>query len=207
VFRVSEAVREDWTVTKLSLVPGTGAARRSFERLVRPHYEVLYRAAFRFTASRQDAEDLVQETCLRAWRNVARVAELDNPRTWLLCVMRRLFIDQTRRYERLNVRSLDAAFGDDVASDGPGPAESTEAELMARRVERCWRRLGREQRTLLALHDVEGYSLREIEQITGIKTGTIKSRLHRARVKLGRLMQARGDLDASAPAREQNHEL
>jgi RNA polymerase sigma-70 factor (ECF subfamily) len=54
------------------------------------------------------------------------------------------------------------------------------------------RRLGNEQRALLILHDVEGYSLNELETIMALKLGTIKSKLHRARVKLGRVLQADG---------------
>ena len=57
------------------------------------------------------------------------------------------------------------------------------------RIEDAWRHLSEEQRLLLALHDVEGYSLAEIHSLTGLKDGTIKSRLHRARVRLGRLLQ------------------
>jgi RNA polymerase sigma factor (sigma-70 family) len=185
---------EDSTMPKLSLIAGGGGARQQFERLVTPHYATLYRVAYRFTGSRHDAEDLVQETCARAYRNIERVAELDNPRTWLMCIMRRLFIDQTRRYDRSNIGGLDEGLDERLSSHEPGPPELMESELIARRVEGSWRKLGKEQRALLALHDVEGYSLAELQEITGLKIGTLKSRLHRARVKLGRMLQSEGDM-------------
>jgi RNA polymerase sigma factor (sigma-70 family) len=78
---------------------------------------------------------------------------------------------------------------DAFAHDGPGPAEEAEADAARRQLDSAWRRLEKDQRVLLALHDVEGYSLAEITAITGLKEGTIKSRLHRARVKLGRLFR------------------
>lgn len=183
---------EDSAMATLSLIAGGGGPQQRFERLVRPHYETLYRVAFRFTGSQHDAEDLVQETCARAFRRIDRVAELDNPRTWLMCIMRRLFIDQTRRYDRTNVTGFDEGSDDRLASHEPGPLELTDSEMIARRVDQSWGKLGKEERTLLALHDVEGYSLSELQEVTGLKIGTLKSRLHRARVKLGRLLQSEG---------------
>jgi RNA polymerase sigma-70 factor (ECF subfamily) len=177
-------------MTKLSIVPGGSENTQRFERLVRPHYDMLYRVAYRFTGSQPDAEDLVQELCVRAYRNIESIADLDNPRTWLLCVLRRLFIDQTRRYDRTNVSSLESAPDSSLEHDAPGPPELADSALTVRRLGELWNRLGKEQRSLLALHDIEGYSLTELSDITGLKIGTIKSRLHRARVKLGRLMQS-----------------
>jgi RNA polymerase sigma-70 factor (ECF subfamily) len=131
----------------------------------------------------------VQEVCVRAYGRLADLAEKENPRAWLLCVLQRLFIDQTRRYDRTHVSSLETVGQDAFAHGGPGPAEETEADAARQRLDGAWRRLEKDQRVLLALHDVEGYSLAEIMAITGLKEGTIKSRLHRARAKLGRLFR------------------
>lgn len=189
-------------MARLRLITADGGSAGDFDRLVRPHYETLYRVAFRFTGSQQDAEDLVQETCLRACRHLGRLAEVEKPCTWLLCVMRRLFIDQRRSYAYEHVRGFGDGYEEQYSSGDPGPAERTESALTARRLGRSWRKLGREQRMLLALHDVEGYSLAEIGEVTGLKIGTIKSRLHRARVKLGRLLETdRRSVPAGAPRR------
>jgi RNA polymerase sigma-70 factor (ECF subfamily) len=184
---------EDSRMARLSVIRGGSEARASFEQYVRPHYSALFRVAVRFTGSRADAEDLVQETCLRAYRHIDRVEALENPLTWLLCILRRIYIDRLRRYERTNVSSIDEGTLGEIASAAPGPAESVNSAQVAQRIERCLRKLDAEQRTLLILHDVEGYSLNELETITAVKLGTIKSKLHRARVKLGRLLQAGGD--------------
>ena len=69
------------------------------------------------------------------------------------------------------------------------PEEEVDAILAAGRLERAWRFMDPEQQALLVLHGVEGHSLAELEVITRLPRGTLKSRLHRARVKLGRLMQ------------------
>lgn len=187
-------------MNKLTVIAG-GAGRASdpdFDSLVRANYETLYRVAYRLTHSPQDAEDLVQETFTRAYRNSARLAELDNPRTWLLCVLRRLFIDQTRRSDWQKLDPIDTQAEGRMANDDPGPMELTESELMARRIESSWRKLGKDHRLLLALHDIEGYSLAELEAITGLKIGTLKSRLHRARTKLGRMLRSQTGFDPAA---------
>jgi RNA polymerase sigma-70 factor (ECF subfamily) len=167
----------------------TRSAVERFELLVQPHYEVLYRTAYRLTRSKHDAEDLAQEVCVRAYPRLEELASLEQPRGWLLRVMYRLFIDWSRRYERTHVASMEVVDVLGMVSDEPGPADIVERALDSRHLDRAWLRLDREQRALLALHDVEGRTLAEINEITGIKEGTLKSRLHRARVRLGKLLR------------------
>ena len=150
-----------------------------FATLIREHYQSLYRAAYRLTRSTVDAEDLVQEVCVRAYPRIREIEGLEQPRGWLLRVLYRRFVDLRRRYERRHVRAIED--DEEFASADPGPAEEADRALDRWRVEDAWRRLSQEQRLLLALHDIEGYTLVEIHSLTGLKDGTIKSRLHRAR--------------------------
>jgi len=173
----------------LTVIPGGRTAQQRFEALVRPHYAVLYRTAYRLTRSVHDAEDLVQEVCVRAYPRLDELAQLDNPRAWLTCVMQRVFIDSTRRYERSHVESLETTRQESLVSEAPGLAEQTDEAQKSRRLDQAWQRLDKDQRALLALHDIEGYSLAELTDMTGLKEGTLKSRLHRARVKLGKLLR------------------
>jgi RNA polymerase sigma-70 factor (ECF subfamily) len=163
-------------------------AETGYEALVHRHYHALYRTAWRWTRSTEDAEDLVQETFTRAYPRSAEIAALDKPGSWLARVMYRLFVDGVRRHERRNVVALDAVAAEELASDAFGPEEGAERARNAERVAAVWRRIDREKRVLLALHDIEGYTLAEMMEITGLKEGTLKSRLHRARVLLGRLL-------------------
>jgi len=172
---------------KPTVDPGGESEQDRFATLIRQHYQALYRAAYRLTRSTVDAEDLVQEVCLRAYPRLGEVERLEHPRGWLLRVLYRLFIDLRRRYERKHVRAIDE--DEEFAGGEPGPAEEADRALDRWRIEDAWRYLNNEQRLLLTLHDIEGYSLAEIHAMTGLKDGTIKSRLHRARVRLGRLLQ------------------
>jgi RNA polymerase sigma-70 factor (ECF subfamily) len=165
---------------------GGVSEQERFAKLIRQHYRALYGAAYRLTRSAADAEDLVQEVCVRAYPRLTEVEQLEQPRGWLLRVLYRLFVDLRRRYERNNVRAI--ADDEEFVSGEAGPAEEADRALDRLRIESAWRHLTREQRLLLVLHDVEGHSLAEIQSLTGMKDGTIKSRLHRARVRLGRLL-------------------
>jgi RNA polymerase sigma factor (sigma-70 family) len=176
-------------VPALTVIEGQRSPEARFAALVQPHYEVLYRVAYRFTRSVHDAEDLAQEVCVRAYPRLDELERLEQPRGWLLRVLYRLFVDSMRRYERKHVAPIDDIDPDSLVCDRPGPAEETERALERRRLSRAWQHLDQEQRALLSLHDVEGYSLAELKELTGLKDGTLKSRLHRARVRLGKLMQ------------------
>lgn len=173
----------------------TGIAERRpdilFETLMRPHFNALYGRAYRLTGNDADAEDLVQDLCVRVYPRLEELENLDNPRAWLMRVLHRLFIDLARSRQRSPLRPLESVDSDapiEGVSSEPSPEQHVEGMLMHARLERAWRHLDEEQRALLMLQGIDGHSLAEIETITGIAQGTLKSRLHRARVRLGRLL-------------------
>jgi RNA polymerase sigma factor (sigma-70 family) len=185
-------------IPKLTVIAGGKPAAERFAALIEQHYDALYRTAYRLTRSRHDAEDLVQELCARAFPRLVEIEQLDTPRAWLMRVMYRLFVDFARRYERRNVESMEIADVNSFCSDEPDPAHAADAAREKERLDRAWQRLDEEQRALLALHDIEGYSLAELNEMTGLKEGTLKSRLHRARVRLGRLLEREASVVARA---------
>lgn len=162
-------------------------AHPDFAALLAPHLTVLFRAAFRLTGNRADAEDLVQDVCVRAFANLATLAALDQPRSWLLKVAYRVFVDGVRRRARSPVRITNEDFDATCRSDEPSPEDAAEGALAERRLFAAFRQLDKDQRALLALH-VEGYSLAELHSITELSTDVLKARLYRARVRLGKLL-------------------
>lgn len=169
--------------------PVADSAKQRFAVIVEPHYEAMYRVAYRLTRSTHDAEDLAQEVCARAYTRLEELESLEQPRGWLLRVLYRLFVDSVRRYERKHVGSLSLDDTEALAWDGPTLLEEAERAMKRRWLDNAWRHLDHEQRALLALHDIEGHTLAELMELTGLKEGTLKSRLHRARVRLGKLLQ------------------
>lgn len=166
-------------------------AHPEFRELVAPHLTALFRCAFRLTGNRQDAEDVVQEVCVRAFTHLAAMRTLEQPKSWLLKIAYRVFVDGARRRTRSPVRASAEDFDATHPSDEPGPEERAEAELAEQRLLAALAELDREQRALLALH-VEGYTLAELTAMTDLSADVLKARLYRARLRLGKLLAADG---------------
>lgn len=167
-----------------------------FLGLVQPHFTALYRVAVRLTRRRADAEDLVQEVCMRACSMLDELEAVGNRRAWLVRTLYHRFIDTERRRRRLRFVALAADDdGAGVPSDDPGPDRVADARLMHERLAAVWHRLDAEQRALLSLH-AEGHELEELAEIFSINRNAVSARLHRARQRLARLLSA----GASAPA-------
>lgn len=164
-----------------------------FEEVIRPHLDGLYGRAYALTGSVQDAEDLMQEVCIRASARLEELVRHENPRAWLMRVLYRLFVDLVRSRRRSPIRLMvpeDARASVDAAvSTDPGPEQQADASTFLRRLRVAWERLTADEQLLLALHGIEGLSLAEIQEVTGLPVGTIKSRLHRSRVRLGQLLK------------------
>jgi RNA polymerase sigma factor (sigma-70 family) len=163
---------------------------QGFATVVQPHLAALYRAALRLTRRRHDAEDLVQDVCLRACTRLDDLAAMANPRAWLMRALYHCFVDATRRRRCRPHSSLpdDEAPGAPV-SDEPGPERAADARRLHERLAAVWHRLDAEQRALLSLH-AEGNDLEELAAIFGVNRNALSARLHRARQRLAKLLVA-----------------
>ncbi|HEX5418462.1 MAG TPA: RNA polymerase sigma factor [Gammaproteobacteria bacterium] len=169
----------------------SSTAHSTFAALIGPHVDALFRAAYRLTCNRPDAEDLVQEVCLRAYGKLAELERLDHPKGWLLKVQYRLFVDGARRRHRSPLRAIGSDEESAATPSGdPGPDELVDGIIEAERMQAAWNALEKQQRALLALQ-AEGYSLAEMQAITELSTDVLKARLYRARVRFGKLLGIR----------------
>ena len=159
----------------------------SFEATAVPHMDALYDAALRLTTDPAAAEDLTQETYLRAFRSFGTFQAGTNCRAWLLRIQYNLFCTTYRRERRLPLAWLDEGDPDpaaELASLEPGPEEQAVRELDREAVRRAVARLPEEFRTAVVLVDISGLSCAEAATVMGVPRGTILSRLHRARRRL-----------------------
>ena len=169
-----------------------------FERLVRPHFDRLFRLAWRLTGNKADAEDLFQELLIRAFGKLDELLSIDQPSPWLCRVMYNLFVDERRRFARRRMHTVEEG---QLAGDGlaglPGPDDPVYDQQRIETLERLDKALAQlsdEHRVVVLLHDTEGYKLTEIQDVTGAPVGTIKSRLHRARARLRDILSADGTI-------------
>ncbi|WP_288353835.1 RNA polymerase sigma factor [uncultured Marinobacter sp.] len=196
----------------MALIPFRRAAKPArFEQLVQPHLEAMYRFAFRLSGQQHDAEDLVQDVVVKLYPRLEELEGIEQLRPWLNRVLYRHFIDQVRRKGRRADRPVSdvvepdqqASFLDSYASDVPELAEQISAERLKPVMDSVIQELSPELRTLMLLHDVDGWSQEEIACVLEIPVGTVKSRVHRCRASLKKKLLERPELFQQAGRVEQ----
>ena len=157
-----------------------------FEELLAPHIDRLYRLAYRFSGNRHDAEDLVQELLVKLYPRSTELNSIEKLGPWLSRSLYYLFIDQFRRITNSPV-ALAEGVGlelEEVACVNAGPDEYMLRQQQFAKLEKALSTINIDQRTLIAMHDMEGYTLPELSSMLDTPLGTLKSRLHRARASL-----------------------
>lgn len=161
-----------------------------FDREVMQHLDALYRTALRMTRNPQDAEDLVQETMLRAFRFLDRFEPGTNLRAWLFKILTNTYINRYRKQSsEPRVDSLDDSeelslyrYLDDEAAARGGSVEAQVLDRFAEQdIKTAIEALPPQYRITVLLADVEGFSYNDIAEITNVKKGTVMSRLFRGR--------------------------
>lgn len=161
--------------------------QRSFEEEALPHLDTIYRVALRLSGNEAQADDLTQETMLKAYRSWSQYREGTNARAWLLTILRNTFINEYRRARRtgptVDVTEVESftVFHEVQEID---PEGNFFEKIVDDEVLRAIDALPDEFRETLVLSDVEGLSYAEIAEITEVPVGTVKSRLFRARQAL-----------------------
>jgi RNA polymerase sigma-70 factor (ECF subfamily) len=151
-----------------------------FRQQALAHLDTLYNFALRLTKRPPDADDLVQETYLRAFRFAHRFEPGTHLRAWLFQILRNTFLTFYRRETHQPVL-LDSDAEDGAAEPAAGDAGADPAVVTALDLERALGELPEEFRSVLLLADLEGLALQEIGHVMDIPVGTVKSRLFRAR--------------------------
>ena len=163
-----------------------------FEEMVTSHLDPLYRTALRLTGRPQDAEDLVQETYLRAWRSLHTYRPGTNPKAWLFRILHNAHIDRYRASTR-TVQTVDEMEGQDPAFVVHETPESVVLSgVMDAEIRQALMALPEVFRSCLILADLEGFSYQEIADILGIPRGTVMSRLFRGRRAMRRALATYG---------------
>jgi len=169
-------------------------AEDAFAVYVLPELEVLARVAFSITRNTADAEDLVQETLLCAYRAISRF-DGAHPRAWLFTIMRNTEAKRHRRRRPQLLRDPEQATRLD-ATDAVGGVASPEDVVVGTEFEavvvQCLASLPERHRQVVELVDINGLSYAEAAEAIGVPVGTVMSRLHRARVRIRQRLSAAG---------------
>lgn len=160
-----------------------------FESLVREAYRPAYGLAYRLTGNASEAEDLMQETFVRAFRFFHRYDDTLPFASWLYRIMTNAHIDLVRRRGKLRTTSLDHGASDGSSGwEVPDPESAPDREMMRNAVDDTVQAglmsMTAEFRTAVLLADVEGLAYEEVAEIMRTSVGTVRSRIHRGRKQL-----------------------
>ncbi len=168
---------------------GTFDRSTTFERLMRDSYRQAYSVAYRLTGDSADAEDLVQEAFIRAFRFFHRYDDKLPFSSWMYRIIANAHIDQIRRKGKIKTSSLDHSGSDGLqAFEVPDHTYVPGSEMIngsfSETVQSGLNQMNSEFRLAVVLADIEGLSYEEVADIMETSVGTVRSRIHRGRVQL-----------------------
>ncbi len=173
----------------------------SFKTLIRRYQNRVFSAAYRILGSVEEAEEVVQDTFLKAHQNLDRFRHQASFSAWLFKIAHNLCMDVMRTKQRKNgfqFLSFDPQASDDELGSSrvndlpdtmPNPAQKLDKKEQEEIIADSLAKLPDYQRAVLVLHDFQGFSYQEIAEITGAGIGTVRSRLHYGRIKLRELLE------------------
>lgn len=160
--------------------------QKKFEVYVLPHLDMLYRAAVRLAGQKADAEDLVQESCLRAFVAIDRLRDVESCKAWLFKILRSTYLrrwgEDPYRERVVGVENLETTLADmkEVLHD-PYEIDPPYAHVVGLEIRRAISALPLPFREAVVLADVARFSYRELARILEVPLGTVMSRLYRGR--------------------------
>lgn len=169
----------------ISLFSGRDGAD-TFEGKLAPHVKALYRQAWQYTGNAHDAEDLLQDLLLELYGKQAQMAASENLPAWLNRCLYHRFVDRHRR--RLRTPHFEDFVEENHVGQYARP-DDAETACLHGEVLRAMDELKPVQRAVVSLHDISGFTLPEIADITDVPLGTLKSHLHRARKRLKSMLE------------------
>ena len=161
----------------------------AFDELMTRYAESIYRLVYRMTRNHADAEDLSQETFIRAYRSIGGFDEQYRFYTWLHRIAVNLCINQFKKAGRFRLVPLPGSEAGTEAADIADPREGEERSSLRRDLDRALAKLPPDQRMVFVLRVQEELSYNEISGQLGIPVGTVMSRLNRARNRLKELLR------------------
>jgi RNA polymerase sigma-70 factor (ECF subfamily) len=159
----------------------------TFQNMVFPVKNKLYRFAFRLLGNNEEAKDIVQEVMIKVWSGRDQLDQVQNMEAWCMRITKNLSLDRLRQQQRRPTDSLEK--GMHLSHHSLTPAEAAEMGERMKRINQLMAELPDKQRQVMHLRDIEGYSYNEICEILEIDMSQVKVNLFRARNSIREKLQ------------------
>jgi len=173
----------------------------AFEELIEGYQKKIYNLAYRILGNYEDANDMAQEALIRIFRSIANFKEQSSFSTWVYRITTNVCLDEIRKKKNKKVISLDEEIHMDdgemkrqIMSDDIQPDAAAELEELRTLVSDAINSLPEDQRLVITLRDIQGLSYEEISSVLDCPSGTVKSRINRARQALKNVLSTRREL-------------
>jgi len=173
----------------------------AFETLIEAYQKKIFNLAYRIVGNYDDAGDLAQEALIRIFRSIVNFKEQSSFSTWVYRITTNVCLDDIRKKKNRKVLSLDEEIHVEdgemkrqIMSDDPLPDEVAEKEELRHLVNSAIKGLPEEQRLVITLRDIQGLTYDEISEILDCPSGTVKSRINRARQALKNVLLSKREL-------------
>jgi len=170
----------------------------SFETLLKNYQKTAYNVAYRMMGNEEDAKDMAQEALIKVYKSIQSFRMDSEFSTWLYRIVMNVCKDELRK-KKMKVVSIDKHLETEegeiqmeLKDSGPTPEEILSSKESIAEIQKAMMQMSETNREVLVLRDVKGFSYDEICDITGLATGTVKSRINRGRQELSKLLSSVG---------------
>jgi RNA polymerase sigma-70 factor (ECF subfamily) len=165
----------------------TWVKKRKFNKLIQDNLDSLLQLAYMRCGNKELAEDLVQDTCIKAYNSFLTKETIENPKAWLYRILINTHIDYTRKkqFQTAEIEGFDFP-------DYKSPSQNIESSGFFNDLKEVLKEIEQEQRIVVYLSDIKEYSYKDISLMLEIPIGTVMSRLHRARQTLKKKLLEKG---------------
>lgn len=173
----------------------------AFEQLIAAHQKNIFSIAYRIAGNAEDAADMTQEVLIKVFQNLGKFHGHSKFSTWLYRVATNACLDAKKKMARHTALSLEreieteeGTLTTEPVDNAPTPDREAERKLLRQTVADAIAQLGKDHQKVLLLRDVHGFSYEEIARILRCTEGTVKSRIHRSRAQLKKILSENKEL-------------
>lgn len=171
--------------------------KKAFEEIISLYEKKVFSTIYYMVKNENEVEDIAQEVFVKIYRNLKNFKEESSLYTWIYRITINVCIDELKKKKNVvyideKIETADGEMEMQLEDTAKGPEHLAEDEELKRKITNCIRKLPIDQRTMIILRDIKGFTYMEIAEMTKINLGTVKSKINRARTALKQILEEDG---------------